>query len=274
MKTITLYGKMLAFSRLKISSSDLDEIKIALAELQPTSKTIPTIIEMDKAVQAIELVPLIELLWEHKLSVIGVIDGVLNEQAYANKLAIFPADGKRIAQVQPEASKPAIIHTSAHTSATVMPNINTDNIDTPDNQLSLPVIADDTPNHAPQTATQPTDTTKTQGITSTVHEQMLRSGQTITHFGGDLIITGSINNGAEAITDNNLHIYGKASGRLIAGATGDQAARIFCQKFDPTLVSVAGTYCLRDDIPAEMLGKAVQVSFDETKGLIFTLMKG
>ena len=58
----------------------------------------------------------------------------------------------------------------------------------------------------------------------------------------------------------------------MAGATGDKDARIFCQRFDPSLVSVAGTYCLHDDIPKEMIDKAVQVSYDEQKGLVFTLM--
>lgn len=110
------------------------------------------------------------------------------------------------------------------------------------------------------------------GMTSSVHNHMLRSGQSIQHLGGDLVIIGGVNNGAEAITDNNLHIYGHGQGRLVAGATGDKDARIFCQKFNPSLVSVAGTYCLREAIPAEMIDKAVQVSYDSDKGLIFTLM--
>ncbi|WP_066805426.1 septum site-determining protein MinC [Moraxella oblonga] len=110
------------------------------------------------------------------------------------------------------------------------------------------------------------------GMTSSVHNYMLRSGQSIQHLGGDLVIIGGVNNGAEAITDNNLHIYGHGQGRLVAGATGDKDARIFCQKFNPSLVSVAGTYCLREAIPAEMIDKAVQVSYDADKGLIFTLM--
>lgn len=41
-----------------------------------------------------------------------------------------------------------------------------------------------------------------------VHNQILRSGQSINHVGGDLILTKSINAGAEAITDYSLHVYG------------------------------------------------------------------
>ncbi|WP_431197481.1 septum site-determining protein MinC, partial [Streptococcus pneumoniae] len=50
---------------------------------------------------------------------------------------------------------------------------------------------------------------------------MLRSGQSLQHLGGDLTVIGGVNDGAEAITDNSLHIYGRGLGRLVAGATGD-----------------------------------------------------
>ena len=88
-----------------------------------------------------------------------------------------------------------------------------------------------------------------------------------------MVILGGVNWGAEAITDSNLHVYGRGFGRLVAGATGDKKARIFCQRFNPSLVSVAGTYCLRDDIPEIFIDKAVQVSYDEKEGLAFTLME-
>ncbi len=101
---------------------------------------------------------------------------------------------------------------------------------------------------------------------------MLRSGQNVNHVGGDLILMNSVNDGAEAITDNNLHVYGKGMGRLIAGATGDPDAKIFCQCFNPSLVSVAGTYMLRDNLPPEVINKAVQVSYKEDEGLVFKIM--
>ena len=47
----------------------------------------------------------------------------------------------------------------------------------------------------------------------------------------------------------------------------------FLPKFNPSLVSVAGTYCLRDAIPSEMIDQAVQVTYDEAQGLVFTLLK-
>ena len=106
-----------------------------------------------------------------------------------------------------------------------------------------------------------------------VHSQMLRSGQSINHVGGDVILTKGINAGAEAITDYSLHVYGKAEGRLVAGATGDTNAKIFCLRCNPSLVSVAGTYCLKENIPTEYLDKAVQVSYLDGQGLVFELME-
>jgi septum site-determining protein MinC len=38
-------------------------------------------------------------------------------------------------------------------------------------------------------------------------------------------------------------------------------------------VSVAGTYCLKENIPIEYLDKAVQVSYLDGQGLVFELME-
>ncbi|WP_290000510.1 hypothetical protein [Faucicola atlantae] len=43
-------------------------------------------------------------------------------------------------------------------------------------------------------------------------------------------------------------------------------------RFNPSLVSVAGTYCLKENIPAEYLNQAVIVSYQEPVGLVFNLM--
>jgi len=37
-------------------------------------------------------------------------------------------------------------------------------------------------------------------------------------------------------------------------------------------VSVAGTYCLRDNLPEHVIDKSVQVRFVEGEGLVFTVM--
>ena len=78
--------------------------------------------------------------------------------------------------------------------------------------------------------------------------QNIRSGQQVYAKDSDLIIIGSVGNGAEVIADGNIHIYGKLRGRAIAGATGNKNSAIFCQSIEAELVSIAGTYWLSESI--------------------------
>ena len=261
---MTLYGKMLTFSRLQLHTNDLSLIDAQLATtLSNKTSNIPVII--DSSVEQ-DLPALVEFLWSWGLQPIGAVTGILEEQARTQRLAIFPADGKRIERILPV--KKPITQPAADSSAqaTDSPNnspINTADALTTDSQASSASAATDSESWLPA-----------EHITSMIYDQMLRSGQSLNHVGGDLILTNSINSGAEAITDNSLHVYGRAQGRLVAGATGDKDARIFCQVFNPSLVSVAGTYCLRDNIPQDIIDKSVQVRFVEGEGLVFTVMDG
>lgn len=255
---LAFYGKMLTFSRLQFSTDDLSAIDAQLAAtLSNKSSNIPILI--DSEVEQ-DLSALVELLWSWGLQPIGVVTGTLDAQAREQRLAIFPADGKRIERILP--SKKAATQVSK----------------APDHKHTESTSNNDTAaiNESNTETTIATTTAETlvsaEHITSLIYDQMLRSGQSLNHVGGDLILTNSVNSGAEAITDNSLHVYGRAQGRLVAGATGDKDARIFCQVFNPSLVSVAGTYCLRDNLPEHVIDKSVQVRFVEGEGLVFTVM--
>ena len=265
---LAFYGKMLTFSRLQFSTDDLSEIDAQLAAtLSNKSSNIPILI--DSEVEQ-DLSALVELLWSWGLQPIGVVTGTLDAQAREQRLAIFPADGKRIERILPskkaatQVSKaPDDKHTeSASTNSTsTNSDINDDTADISESNTETTIA-----NATAETLVS------AEHITSLIYDQMLRSGQSLNHVGGDLILTNSVNSGAEAITDNSLHVYGRAQGRLVAGATGDKDARIFCQVFNPSLVSVAGTYCLRDNLPEHVIDKSVQVRFVEGEGLVFTVM--
>lgn len=82
---------------------------------------------------------------------------------------------------------------------------------------------------------------------SKVITQPVRSGQQIYAKGGDLIVLASVSRGAELLADGHIHIYGTLNGRALAGVNGYKEARIFCQKLDAELVSIAGYYLLSDD---------------------------
>lgn len=260
---ISFYGKMLTFSRLQLGTDDLKAIDDHLAGmLSNKTSDIPVIIDSDVEQ---DLTALVDLLWSWGLQPIGVVKGLLESQAREQRLAIFPADGKRIERILP--SKKAIIQNSAAKADNDNANTAKDSPNDIENTTSS--------NDATQTTitTLPTETLiSDEHITSLIYDQVLRSGQSLNHVGGDLILTNSVNSGAEAITDNNLHVYARAQGRLVAGATGDQDARIFCQVFNPSLVSVAGTYCLRDNLPAHIIDKPVQVRYVDGQGLVFTVM--
>ena len=103
------------------------------------------------------------------------------------------------------------------------------------------------------------------------HTGSVRSGQQIYARDRDLIITGAVANGAEVIADGNIHIYGGLRGRAMAGAQGDEKARIFVSGFRAELVAIAGQYRVFEQIPAELEGQSVQCWLEGEKLLIARL---
>lgn len=266
---MAFFGKMLTFSRMQLTTNDLSAIDTQLATMfSNKTSNLPVVIDSDIEQ---DLPALVELLWSWGLQPIGVIKGLLEDQARAQRLAIFPSDGKRIERIL-STHKPVSQIKSAKAEST--DNTGSDHHDNGDNNSHEASVQSNTAQTVTPTAAPASETIiSAEQITSLIYDQMLRSGQSINHVGGDLILTSSINSGAEAITDNSLHVYGRAQGRLVAGATGDKDARIFCQIFNPSLVSVAGTYCLRDNLPVDIIDKAVQVRFVEGEGLVFKVME-
>ncbi len=87
----------------------------------------------------------------------------------------------------------------------------------------------------------------------------VRSGQQVYAENRDLTVLATVGAGAEVLADGNIHIYGALRGRALAGAQGNEDARIFCREFHAELVAVAGRYKVLDDIPQALHGKPVQV---------------
>lgn len=267
---LKMYGKMLTFTRIKLETANLNEIETYLADtLSNKSSQIPVIIDSDVEQ---DLDSLVDLFWSWGLQPIGVVTGILDEAAKALRLAIFPGDGKRIELLRPNKKQPSVASTAAPDSSQGHdPKEASIKTEAPAKEQTG--IAETVVTSESSGTESDSDFSEADAMTTLFYDQMLRSGQSINHVGGDLVLTDSVNNGAEAITDNSLHVYGRAQGRLVAGATGDKDARIFCQRFNPSLVSVAGTYCLNDNIPTEMIDKPVQVRFVEGQGLVFEIIK-
>jgi septum site-determining protein MinC len=92
--------------------------------------------------------------------------------------------------------------------------------------------------------------------------QPVRSGQQIYARGGCLIIMSTVGAGAEVIADGHIHVYGALRGRALAGVNGFTEARIFCGSLEAELVSVAGQYCVNDDLRGSHWGKPVSIALE------------
>ena len=93
----------------------------------------------------------------------------------------------------------------------------------------------------------------------------VRSGQQIYAAGGDLVVLAPVSAGAEILADGNIHVYGPARGRILAGVRGNRSSRIFCQALEAELVSIAGYFKVNEDLRQHHWKQSVQVSLtDET----------
>lgn len=176
-----------------------------------------------------ELIELIQLLLSLDLQPMAVIDGLLTGQAQSIQFPVLPAD-RPLQRI-----KPTIEQTAENDQ------------DSSDN----------------------TQKTNASNHITSYHNDMLRTGQCLIQEHGDVILNASMNSGSEIIASGNVHIYGAAQGRIIAGASGDFSARIFCYKLNAELVSIAGTYCVADDIPSHVQKKAVHIYLNEHQELVF-----
>ena len=102
--------------------------------------------------------------------------------------------------------------------------------------------------------------------------QSVRSGTQIYAQHQELVVIGHVNPGAECIADGNIHVYGALKGRAIAGAEGDESARIFCQSLDAELIAIAGRYLTREQFNVDNPhNKPVQVYLEQDQIKIKTL---
>ncbi len=97
------------------------------------------------------------------------------------------------------------------------------------------------------------------GAGSLILRTPLRSGQVVYAEQADAIVLAHVNAGAELIADGNIHVYGSLRGRALAGAHGNEEARIFTKSLEADLVAIAGCYLRSDEIPENRRGKPAQI---------------
>lgn len=99
-----------------------------------------------------------------------------------------------------------------------------------------------------------------------VIDKPVRTGQRIYAKDANLVVLAIVNAGAELIADGDIHIYAPLRGRALAGAHGNQDARIFVHRLEAELISIAGCFqVFENGVPEDVRGKPTQVRLDGSR---------
>jgi len=99
-------------------------------------------------------------------------------------------------------------------------------------------------------------------LATLLHDNPVRSGQSVIFPQGDVTIIGAVASGSEVVAGGSIHVYGTLRGRAIAGSTGNPNARIFCNKLEAELVAIDGLYRTADEMDPQFRGRPVQAWLD------------
>lgn len=242
MSDVRINGRMVNFSRLIFQTNDPEKITASLEKTLGTDNQYQgTLVIIDSTVDN-DLISLIQLLVDFGLQPMAAIDGKLGEQA---RTIQFPV-------LSPDQPMQRIKATEDDSVAAPAP-------------APAPVAATAAP-----AAVAPAPAPVIKRISGTkFHHEVLRTGQSLNGDDSDIVLLADMNSGSEIISAGNIHVYGTARGRVIAGASGLQSAHIFCQRLEAELVSIAGTYCVADDIPSERIGKPAHIFLNHNQELVF-----
>ena len=114
----------------------------------------------------------------------------------------------------------------------------------------------------PAAAAEKSEPRPARAMPSVIIEEPVRSGQSLVFLERDVTILGSVASGAEIVAGGSIHIYGALRGRALAGATGNDSARIFCRKLEAELLAINGLYKTAEDIEPKFRGQAVQLRLE------------
>ena len=107
-----------------------------------------------------------------------------------------------------------------------------------------------------------------------VIDKPVRTGQRIYAEGANLVVMGVVNAGAELIADGDIHVYAPMRGRAIAGAQGNESARIFVQGMEAELLSIAGCFkVLENEMSENVWAKPAQIRLEGSRLLIEPMLK-
>ncbi|CDG40120.1 septum site-determining protein MinC [Asaia bogorensis] len=111
----------------------------------------------------------------------------------------------------------------------------------------------------------------TQRAETLIIDRAIRSGQSIMHLDGDIVIIGSVASGAELIAGGSIHIYGALRGRAIAGVGGQPGARIFASRMQAELLAIDGFYMIAEEIAPDLHDQSAQALLSEDRVIVTRL---
>ena len=237
MADIRITGRMVNFTRLTFDTNDHDVIRKQLSTMLDETSYQGALVVLDTTVEQ-ELIALIQLLIDLDLQPIAVIDGLMGDQARSIQFPVLPVD-RPLQKIKPTQEQ----------------------------------IVEKEPADAKNQQSVTTSQPKNVSYATSYHDEILRTGQCIVQDHGDIIINAGTNSGSEVIASGNIHIYGNVRGRVIAGAGGNTKARIFCHSLEAELISIAGTYCVADDIPQNLIKKSVHIFLNDSQELEFKALE-
>lgn len=228
-KPLEFKGRMLSLTRVRVTALDIAAIETQLREfarqMPQAVQGMPVLLESDLS---IDLGGVLSCLKNVGMQPLAAVDGPLAASARNWGLPVItPETGGKSARPAQVVAPPAPVATAAPAPA--------------------PIAA--TPGHRP----------------TRIVSEPVRGGQQIYVQEGDIVVTNMVSPGAEVIADGCVHVYGALRGRAIAGARGDVTARIFCRRFEPELVAVAGIYAVAEQMQGELRGKPVMAWLESGK---------
>lgn len=106
-----------------------------------------------------------------------------------------------------------------------------------------------------------------------VIDKPVRTGQRIYAEGANLVVLAIVNAGAELIADGDIHVYAAMRGRAIAGARGNETARIFVHGLEAELLSIAGCFkVFEDGIPQNVRGLPAYIHLEGSRLVILPML--
>lgn len=250
---------------LHVNTTDLDKLKselgTRLTQTPDFFSDAPMVIGLaaiaDSGITP-DFVDLASFMRAHGLRTAGVVGGSpeQREAAVQAGLGLFP-DAPARPVLQPTSAPDLHANTEIH----LQPEL-------PGFEMGAETVEHESGKHAPASDTPQPDVPETAPARrpTMVIDKPVRTGQRIYAEGADLVVLAIVNAGAELIADGDIHIYAPLRGKAIAGAHGNQGARIFVQRLEAELISIAGCFqVFENGIPENVRGKPAQVHLDGSR---------